>query len=438
MNYDYLILGGGIAGLYSAYQILKKTPHARLILLEKDDTLGGRVYTFTDKHMSVEAGAARFTQNHTHLWELIHDLRLASKIRKISGEATFMKSVEGIYSMDLPIYHHSELTPHKIRELIAYHSNTDYSLIAILTKIVSASYLDFFIDLHQISFLNYAKKVVSAAEVQHIVDSFGYYSELVIMNAHDAIELMKHLSPDNQYYTLSGGLGQIISELARRILAFPHTKIIVGSTVKSIHMIDGVSGGFMVEVSMSHNRYLQYYGNTCICALPKQVVEKFAIFSPVKSLFNHLLCAPLCRIYSKFESTDGKVWFKGLPKLTTNNNLRMVIPISEKDGTIMMSYTDNKFADFWMKLYDKHGLRGVNRELMRLIEMTTGIIIPYPKDTHVFYWKCGVGYWGVGADSKAISEKIACPYPGQKLYICGEHYSEKNQQWMEGALEYRV
>jgi len=35
---------------------------------------------------------------------------------------------------------------------------------------------------------------------------------------------------------------------------------------------------------------------------------------------------------------------KGMPKLTTNNNLRMIIPISEKNGVIMISYTDNKFA----------------------------------------------------------------------------------------------
>jgi len=27
------------------------------------------------------------------------------------------------------------------------------------------------------------------------------------------------------------------------------------------------------------------------------------------------------------------------------------------------------------------------------------------------------------------------PIPEMDLFICGEHFSDKNQQWMEGALE---
>jgi hypothetical protein len=46
-----------------------------------------------------------------------------------------------------------------------------------------------------------------------------------------------------------------------------------------------------------------------------------------------------------------------------------------------------------------------------------------------------VGYWGVGANSAQISETIIQPFDGYDLYVCGEHYSEKNQQWMEGALD---
>jgi monoamine oxidase len=128
-------------------------------------------------------------------------------------------------------------------------------------------------------------------------------------------------------------------------------------------------------------------------------------------------------------------WIHDLPKLTTNNNLRMIIPIDSKTGVIMISYTDNKFADFWKSLEAKSGIRGVNAELIRLVRESIGVDIPTPVSTKVFHWGCGVGYWGVGADSAAIESAILQPFPKIPLYICGEHYSASDQQWMEGALE---
>jgi len=43
--YDIIIVGGGIAGLYSAYKIKKKYPHASIKILERnrEGYLGGRI-----------------------------------------------------------------------------------------------------------------------------------------------------------------------------------------------------------------------------------------------------------------------------------------------------------------------------------------------------------------------------------------------------------
>jgi hypothetical protein len=47
-----------------------------------------------------------------------------------------------------------------------------------------------------------------------------------------------------------------------------------------------------------------------------------------------------------------------------------------------------------------------------------------------------VGYWLVGADSREVSKKMIRPF-GSKIpfFVCGESFSEKGQQWMEGALD---
>ena len=40
MIYDFLIVGGGIVGLATALRILEARPKAKLLLLEKESTLG--------------------------------------------------------------------------------------------------------------------------------------------------------------------------------------------------------------------------------------------------------------------------------------------------------------------------------------------------------------------------------------------------------------
>lgn len=183
-----------------------------------------------------------------------------------------------------------------------------------------------------------------------------------------------------------------------------------------------------------HSNNIKFTCKKCICAIPTQELQKIKIFDSLHGILNKVKCSPLCRIYSTFKEP----WFSELPKFSTNNNLRIVIPGKiDKINTIMMSYTDNKFAEFWFNLHkkDKGKNEIINRELAKLMKESTGLDIPEPINTYFFYWSCGVGYWAVGANSSQISTKIIKPFSDKEIFICGEHFSEKNQQWMEGALE---
>jgi hypothetical protein len=155
-----------------------------------------------------------------------------------------------------------------------------------------------------------------------------------------------------------------------------------------------------------------------------------------KKTRGQVLSAPLCRIYAKYEVGGGGVWFRGFPKMTTNNPLRMIIPMSEKDGVIMISYSDNIFAKFWKRLFNKGGIGLVEKEIIRLIKMSTGVDIPFAITMKMFYWDHGVGYWGVGSNSSQFYKDMMQPSGSDvELYLCGENFSENYQQWMEGALE---
>ena len=423
MIYDYVILGGGISGLYCAYLLQNKFPEKQILILEKDKNVGGRIHTYYSKYMTVEAGAGRINNKHKRIIRLIRELGLSDKRIHISGDIGYAKVSENGA-------HHTMLFG---KDILSH----DY-----ISRVVSSSKREPSNLLKSMSFLDYAKTILSHNEIEYIQDAFGYYSELVLMNAFDALHLMQEIGPNNKFFGLSSGLSQIVFRI-REIIEAKGCRIICNKTVENIHHTPAKyntsfnananpSDFDFIEVYCNENKR-PYIGRNCICALPKYVAEKFSYFKPNRSLFSQIVCAPLCRIYCVFPmDKNGKVWFSGLSKFTTNNNLRMVIPISEKDGTIMISYSDNKYADYWNKLYQSKGEDGLYKELHKLIRNSTGINIPKPVLTKVFYWKCGVGYWGIGADSSHFPLQPNSEVP---VYLSGEHYSSTYQQWIEGALE---
>jgi monoamine oxidase len=432
MIYDIVIVGGGIGGLYCAYQLLQRSQqNSTILVLEKERDVGGRVYTYHDKYMTVEAGAGRFHDGHKRLLALIQELGLSHKIVPITNTAVFAPSDgRGIILNSVLDAPGAWPISDGLFDIVLGSQNIPssglISRVIVASKLCSAEYL------RNISFVDYARTVLTAEQVDFILDTFGYYSELVVMNALDSIALMSELGPGNQFFTLRGGLSQIIETLGERIEKMGG-RILKGKTVQRVEYLG--SDGFSVKCLENIRPYM---GRKCICALPKQVVEKISFVGVGAKdwkarIRRELVCAPLCRIYAKF--ARDVVWFKGMPKLTTNNALRMIIPISEKDGVIMISYSDNKFANFWHKIEQTSGIKGVIDMLRRLIRLTCGIDMPRPLSVRVFYWECGVGYWGVGSDSSRFYREMMCPAGvSVPLFLCGEHFSEEHQQWMEGAL----
>jgi hypothetical protein len=378
-----MILGGGISGLYTAYKLIKRNPDRKLVILEKEKILGGRIFTYKDKHMTVEAGAGRFSNKHILLMNLLHEFRLDNKIQPI--ESSF-----------------------------EYAEGSPYNLKFVLGKIIAISKIDPLHNLINLSFLDYARMVVSKEEVQFIEDSFGYYTELVSMNAKDAIELLIQLNDD--FYGLKDGLSQVIQSMVKQLKLCPNVEI----KQEEVIGIQKMNNQYIIRTTSN-----TYTTSLCICTFPNHILQKISFFRPLYPLLQYITSSPLCRIYCTFD----KKWFKNLPKMTTKSPLRMILPVSKN---VVMFYSDNKYAMYWNDLYHKHGINGVNNALQYYVKEVLDIYIK-PTHTKLFYWEHGVGYWTVGAHKENIAKQIQQPFPN--FYICGENYSAKYQQWMEGALE---
>ena len=78
--YDYIIIGGGIAGLYSAYKLSNKY---KVLVLEKENYLGGRVQEVNFHGNTIKLGAGIAAKNNHHLLKLLNKLKI--KYNSVTG-----------------------------------------------------------------------------------------------------------------------------------------------------------------------------------------------------------------------------------------------------------------------------------------------------------------------------------------------------------------
>ena len=415
MIYDTIIIGGGIGGLYSAYKLLKKNNKLNILLLEKNNYLGGRIKTFrkniNNHDYQFEEGSGRFNNYHKLLIKLLKELNLDKYIIKINSDIKFAPSNNSYKNKEQFI----GKTPFiYINKVIKYYKDIDMINI---NKI------------QEYTFYEYAAKILEPDELKFIIDSFGYYKQLVSMNALNAIKLFdKGMNSYLQFYSLACGFDMIIMRLKENIIRLGG-KIMIKQYVKNVNY-NLEKKLFFIDLESKNT----YQSKHCILAIPKPDLLQFNIINnnvSIKNLLNSIGYKSLCRIYSIFNKKD--IWFSNISKTTTNNNLRYIIPIDKENGLIMISYSDSKFANNWNKL-EKINKKEVISQLKKNIYKTFHQEIADPIFTKMCYWKLGTAFWKKNKNSSIISKKILQPFPSVPLYICGENYSE-TQGWIEGALE---
>ena len=98
-NYDLVIVGGGISGLFLAYKLSET--NLKILLLEKEKNLGGRIHTIKKENYSYECGAARFNENHFKLISLINELDLQDQMIQLPKDIdTKVRKYDTINKLD--------------------------------------------------------------------------------------------------------------------------------------------------------------------------------------------------------------------------------------------------------------------------------------------------------------------------------------------------
>jgi len=434
-NYDLVIIGGGIAGLYTLYKLSKQFTNLKILLLESGERYGGRIYSYKEtidgEEYVMDLGAGRLGHHHKLINTLINELGLKSKIVPIPNTKTYIELTENNKA--------HEKTQYKDSIMAKLYK---FFLSPLVSKLGKSALQKFYL-------YELLTKYVSASFSQKVASVFEYSSDLNELNAYDAIGYFKYdYNKESTFFTLNGGLGQIIGHL---LMAIKQTQGYKRNTIniRNLSHVENVTynnnstnnstnaNTNLFNISVFNYRTSNkttYYCDHLICAIPKQSLESLTIFKPLLRDLDSINPINLVRIFEVYKTENGESWFKNIKKTITNSKVQFVIPINSNNGLIMSSYSDCANAKYWNNLLAKKGLDYVKQTLNNILNQLFSIYnisVPPSKYIKLYFWDAGVANWKKNVDSDYLSYKLVNPLPN--VYIIGENYS-KYQAWCEGAL----
>lgn len=396
MIYDAIIIGGGIAGINAA---LKLSKNKNILILDDRKYWGGRISTkFQPQY---EMGAARFSNKHRLLNKLVKRFSLTKVVipKHIDYLQVDENNVEFISDA------------HKI--LDSY-----FQKLVLKSKNYSKT------NLQSMTLYDFMSLCNNEETSQEIVNMFGYFSEIKLMNAYDALNTFKDDFVNVQYYVLDEGLTHLCNLMIQKAKEN-------GCLCKNNSFVTNVNKtGDIFEVSTNDNIYK---GLNVVFAVKGEQLKHFDILKSIHEYTNCIHNSELLRIYAKYPLRQNGAWFDNLRRMTTNSFLRQIIPINREEGLIMVSYTDGKDIEPFKvkkdKLMKETKIKDkVHKELNKIF----GGKVPQPTYFKIHYWSVGAHHWKPDCDSDKISALILNPL--NNIYVCGEAFSKK-QAWIEGALE---
>ena len=425
-KYDTIIIGAGIAGLYAAYKIKKQDPHHNLIILERENHIGGRMGTvnFHGTQIAIGAGVGRKRKDKL-LQKLLQELRIPTHEFKTS--TNYAETLE----------------PCDVKRTFEYLKET-------YEKQKPPK---------NINFQEFATKILGKHQYEHFITCAGYtdYENEAASNT------FTHYGFNDNYQQSWTAIGIPWQKLLQSLQNYiGRTHIHTNQTVTKIQQINdkGSFASARVETpnmsltgvvwsearsdsttnsegcvaprrvwQVKTNNSEKYQTTRLIVATTIDTVHRLIPESknPTNSL-STIKGQPFLRIYGKFTPESNKIIQQYVTTTTiVPGPIHKLIPINTKQGIYMIVYTDNKGAKF-LKKYTANTPQ--NREsLCKYLQEALGITQPLVlEDIRSFYWPIGTHYY-----TQNNQENIP-QNPKPNLFIIGEMISH-NQGWVEGALE---
>ena len=385
MNYDYIIIGAGICGLYISYKLLLKNPNLKLLILEKNgkNKIGGRAgnYTFEGSSVVKGAGIGRKKKDkllYQLLQELNIDINEFESTHDYSSILTNKCNVQHIFNLLKKKYNEKNKTK---------------------------------------TFKEYAIKILGTKIYNQFVICSGY-SDYENANVYDT--LYNYGFDDNykNYIGFSFSWNLLIKKLVE--------KINIKNIKTNCNIVKIIKNNQNIFSLLSQNHI--YKTNNIIIATTISTIKKLL---PTYNIYNNIKTNSFLRIYAKFSKKTTLIIKKYVSKYTVvNTKLQKIIPINPDKGIYMIGYCDNKNADYLIKKINN--IKYFENLIKKSFNIKSNIKIKKIKE---FFWKEGTHYY-TKLENKYKNRKDfikKAQHPCDNIYVVGEVVA-LNQGWTNSAL----
>jgi hypothetical protein len=379
MIYDYIVIGGGIGGLYANYKMSNKGANG--LLLEKNDNFGGRAYEMKFHGTLIKLGAGIMANHNTHLLKLLKDLNI--KINKFKSDINTYKILDfnmGKAICDIIKKYEEHKTIIKIKKYNMKQFLLKYFGLSFTNKfIMNCEYYDFIK-----SDVEYFIKYYDIYDMSHepydvlIINWIDLINKLVKNNCKNNVNVLNIIKENNIFYFKANNNNNIIT--------YQTKKIIFATTLKPlVKLIKPI-------ININYNDYIG--------------------------------TVPFIRIYCYFKNGYNTT----LHHFTiVGNKLQKVIKIN--NNILMASYSDSSNALYWSKIKQLSKDKQIKTVSKYLKELDINGQID---DIVIAYWNEGVHYY---KPTKNLHKTIRnLSRPAKNVYDVGEMISYK-QGWVEGCIE---
>lgn len=396
-TFDIIIVGSGMAGLYSAYNIQKVAPHTSILILEKykKQWIGGRTSNemFYGTEVVTGAGIGRKDTNPL-LIQLMKELKI----------------------------HFTE-----------FHAIMNYSFKPVdIMKVINRLKVEYkkHPELRDKTFKEFFTRTLGAPLYKTFLISAGYtdYEDA------DVYETLYNYGMDDN----KGGWTGLSIPWRQMVLALYHhigeKNFKFHANVTEIHKIQ--SKPCLFEVKTDDNK--TYFANKVIVATTISSIQK--LFPTHSSLYQQIHGQPFLRLYAKFDKRSADIMRTYVPNYTiVPGPLQKLIPMNADKGVYMIAYSDNEHAKSLNKFLENTPKNRAFYE--KLVQQA--LCIPTHESLKIlaikdYYWPIGTHYYEPLKNNSQFKNRndfvYQAQHPEKGILVVGEAVS-RYQGWTEGALE---
>ena len=386
--YDYIIVGGGISGLYVAFRLLCRNPSVKLLILEQKGTIGGRAGTelFYDVPIATGAGIGRKKK----------DVRLLRLMKKLGVPVSY-------YIVK--------------KQCVGFES---VPLLKVVKQLQKAWKKEYKAHPFDICFKEFALQQLGEKMYNQFVLTSGYSD----YENENAWSTLFHYGMDDNADNWKAFF------VPWSVLESKMVEHVGSHRIRLNQRVVTITGSFETEFCVTTNTLQKWYGKQVILASTISTVQRLVSLKGLRfqPLLNKIKSQPFLRIYGKFSVDSAAIVQKYVHGFTlVTGPLQKIIPIRPDKGVYMICYNDNDHAEVL-----KHRVANTVYNCMYLCNLfctalgiTERLVL---QGIRGFYWHEGTHYYSKRPFQKEMIQS------DQGITIVGEMIST-NQGWAEGALE---